>query len=172
MSNIEIIKPDPDYKIYRYLQLPNGIRVMLISNVKPGETVEPIDDDKNDEDIESAAALAVQVGSFSDPKEAQGLAHFLEHMVFMGSEKYPRENDFDDYVCHRDGSVNAFTEGDNTTFYFDVQRNYFKKALDRFANFFISPLLRKDCVDCELEAVDSGKLNILLSASLLITRNL
>lgn len=90
----------------------------------------------------------------------------------MGSEKYPRENDFDDYVCHRDGSANACTEGDYTTFHFDVQRNYFKKALDRFANFFISPLLRKDCVDRELEAVDSGKLKRLLSASLLITRNL
>lgn len=33
--------------------MPNGLRVMLISNVKPGETVEPIDDDKTDEDIET-----------------------------------------------------------------------------------------------------------------------
>ncbi|VDO05686.1 unnamed protein product [Rodentolepis nana] len=172
MSSIEIIKPDPDYKSYRYLQLQNGIRVMLISNVKPGETIEPLDDNQNgvNDEIESqgsheevpefdlrksAAALAVHVGSFSDPKEAQGLAHFLEHMVFMGSEKYPRENDFDDYVCHRDGSLNAFTDGDYTTFYFEIQRNYFKEALDRFAQFFISPLLRKDCVDRELEAVDS-----------------
>nr|CDS33164.2 nardilysin [Hymenolepis microstoma] len=172
MSDIKIIKPDPDYKIYRYLQLQNGIRVILISNVKSGETIEPLDcnkDDVNDEiesqgsdgevpefDLrKSAAALTVKVGSFSDPEEAQGLAHFLEHMVFMGSEKYPRENDFHDYISHRDGSRNAYTEGDSTTFYFEVQRNYFKEALDRFANFFISPLLRKDCVDRELEAVDS-----------------
>jgi len=32
----------------------------------------------------------VGVGSFSDPPEVQGMAHFLEHMVFMGSEKYPQ----------------------------------------------------------------------------------
>jgi secreted Zn-dependent insulinase-like peptidase len=32
----------------------------------------------------------VKVGSFSDPPEIPGMAHFLEHMVFMGSEKYPQ----------------------------------------------------------------------------------
>lgn len=34
--------------------------------------------------------MTVGVGSFSDPSEIQGLAHFLEHMIFMGSEKYPK----------------------------------------------------------------------------------
>ncbi|KAL3267868.1 hypothetical protein HHI36_007009 [Cryptolaemus montrouzieri] len=46
----------------------------------------------------AAAALCVGVGSFSDPKDIPGLAHFLEHMVFMGSEKYPGENDFDSFI--------------------------------------------------------------------------
>ncbi|KAM7533375.1 hypothetical protein Aperf_G00000118844 [Anoplocephala perfoliata] len=145
---------------------------MLISNVKPGEAVEPLEIDGADDNAKSgpqansekafesdlrksAAALCVHVGSFSDPMEAQGLAHFLEHMIFMGSEKYPRENEFDDFVSHRDGSSNAYTEGDCTTFYFDVQQNYFRETLDKFANFFIAPLLLKECVDRELEAVDS-----------------
>lgn len=77
-------------------------------------------------------------------------------MVFMGSEKYPRENDFDDYVSHHDGKLNANTWGDYTVFFFDIQRSSFKEALDKFANFFIAPLLKKDCVDRELEAVHSG----------------
>lgn len=38
------------------------------------------------------------VGSYSDPSEIQGLAHFVEHMVFMGSEKYPKENEFDSFI--------------------------------------------------------------------------
>jgi len=36
--------------------------------------------------------------SFSDPPEIQGLAHFLEHMIFMGSKKYPEENEYDSYI--------------------------------------------------------------------------
>ena len=44
-----------------------------------------------------------------------------------------------------------------TTFYFDIHKKYFNKALDMFANFFISPLMLKDSVDREMQAVDSGK---------------
>lgn len=43
-----------------------------------------------------------------------------------------------------------------TIFHFDVQRDYFHGALDRFAQFFIHPLMKKDSVDREIEAVDSG----------------
>jgi len=41
-------------------------------------------------------------------------------------------------------------------FHFDIQKNYFYSALDRFAQFFIEPLMKKDSVNRELEAVDSG----------------
>ena len=37
----------------------------------------------------AAAALSVGVGYFSDPWHLQGLSHYLEHMLFMGSTKYP-----------------------------------------------------------------------------------
>lgn len=50
------------------------------------------------ENFQAAAGLCVGVGSFSDPKEVPGMAHFLEHMVFMGSEKFPAENDFDSFI--------------------------------------------------------------------------
>lgn len=46
----------------------------------------------------AAAALCVNIGSFSDPPDLPGLAHFLEHMVFMGSSKYPEENAFDEFL--------------------------------------------------------------------------
>jgi predicted Zn-dependent peptidase len=48
--------------------------------------------------FKAAAALCVSVGSFSDPKHVPGMAHFLEHMVFMGSEKFPDENDFNSFI--------------------------------------------------------------------------
>lgn len=46
----------------------------------------------------AACSLSIGVGSFSDPPDIPGLAHFLEHMVFMGSEKYPQENGFDEFI--------------------------------------------------------------------------
>ncbi|KAH9716778.1 nardilysin-like [Citrus sinensis] len=63
------------------------------------------EDDENDTEKEvkgkrtfsqtkkAAAAMCVGMGSFCDPVEAQGLAHFLEHMLFMGSTEFPDENE-------------------------------------------------------------------------------
>uniref|UniRef100_A0A8C7F6R0 Nardilysin b (N-arginine dibasic convertase) n=1 Tax=Oncorhynchus kisutch TaxID=8019 RepID=A0A8C7F6R0_ONCKI len=104
---------------------------------------------------QSAAALCISVGSFSDPEDLPGLAHFLEHMVFMGSEKYPAENGFDAFLKKHGGSDNASTDCERTIFQFDVQRKYFREALDRWAQFFICPLMIEDAIDREVEAVDS-----------------
>ncbi|KAF6035302.1 NRD1 [Bugula neritina] len=103
----------------------------------------------------AAAALCVGVGSFSDPPDIPGLAHFLEHMVFMGSEKYPDENAFDSFVRKHGGNNNACTDCERTTFCFDIERKHLKDALDIFAQFFISPLLKENSVDREINAVDS-----------------
>uniref|UniRef100_A0A6J0SW26 Nardilysin-like n=1 Tax=Pogona vitticeps TaxID=103695 RepID=A0A6J0SW26_9SAUR len=104
---------------------------------------------------QSAAALAVCVGSFCDPDDLPGLAHFLEHMVFMGSQKYPDENGFDTFLKKHGGSDNASTDTERTVFQFDIQKKYFKEALDRWAQFFIHPLMIKDAINREVEAVDS-----------------
>ncbi|XP_035698812.1 nardilysin-like [Branchiostoma floridae] len=103
----------------------------------------------------SAAALCVGVGSFSDPEDLPGLAHYLEHMVFMGSEKYPDENAFDVFIKKHGGSDNASTDCERTVFQFEIQRKFFKEALDRWAQFFISPLLKVDSLEREVKAVDS-----------------
>ena len=58
--------------------LDNGLKVILVSNPKYNI---------------SAASMNVKVGSLSDPKDAQGLAHFLEHLLFLGTEKYPDVDD-------------------------------------------------------------------------------
>uniref|UniRef100_A0A8C7NMP0 Nardilysin a (N-arginine dibasic convertase) n=1 Tax=Oncorhynchus mykiss TaxID=8022 RepID=A0A8C7NMP0_ONCMY len=108
-----------------------------------------------EEEITSAAALCVGIGSFSDPNDLPGLAHFLEHMVFMGSEKYPSENGFDAFLKKHGGSDNASTDCERTVFQFDIQRKKFREALDRWAQFFICPLMIRDAIDREVEAVDS-----------------
>ncbi|KAB7506990.1 Insulin-degrading enzyme-like protein [Armadillidium nasatum] len=103
----------------------------------------------------SAASLTIGVGHLENPKEIQGLMHFLEHMVFMGSEKYPKENCFDNFVKKCGGCDNAHTDYENTTFYFEVQEMHFEKALDMFAQFFISPLMKKEAMQRERKSVHS-----------------
>uniref|UniRef100_A0A4W4GHI1 Nardilysin a (N-arginine dibasic convertase) n=1 Tax=Electrophorus electricus TaxID=8005 RepID=A0A4W4GHI1_ELEEL len=168
LGDLEIIKSPSDPKKYRYFELTNGLRALLISDLSQVHSDEQ-DGDSKDSDCctgvrkkkkgrsekQSAAALCICVGSFSDPEDLPGLAHFLEHMVFMGSEKYPAENGFDAFLKKHGGSDNASTDCERTIFQFDVQRKYFREALDRWAQFFICPLMIEDAIDREVEAVDS-----------------
>ncbi|XP_066480486.1 nardilysin-like [Tiliqua scincoides] len=237
----EIIKSPSDHKEYRYIQLKNGLNVLLISDLvidECGSSEEDMSDETDEEDViparknrsnedvrsrereelgsdtsspdrsgskeadsegsaeaddpviasddgisgdlpaedpdileelvkredenkmsstekQSAAALAICIGSFCDPDDLPGLAHFLEHMVFMGSRKYPDENGFDTFLKKHGGSDNATTDTEQTVFHFDIQKKYFKEALDRWAQFFIHPLMIKDAIGREVEAIDS-----------------
>ena len=103
----------------------------------------------------AACAMVVGVGSYSDPPECQGLAHFLEHLLFMGSKKYPKENAFDEFMSEHGGSDNAYTELEHTTYHFDIPQEHLKQALDMFAQFFISPLMSETSVDRELKSIES-----------------
>ncbi|KXZ55212.1 hypothetical protein GPECTOR_3g355 [Gonium pectorale] len=103
----------------------------------------------------AAAAMAVGVGSFSDPEDLQGLSHYLEHMLFMGSAKYPAENDYDDFLTRNGGSANAFTDLELTNYHFEVAPAQLAGALDRFAQFFIAPRCAEGSMEREVLAVDS-----------------
>ncbi|KAK6618928.1 hypothetical protein RUM44_003309 [Polyplax serrata] len=103
----------------------------------------------------AACSLSIGVGSFSDPPDIPGLAHFLEHMVFMGSEKYPQENGFDEFIKKNGGSDNGSTECETTTFYLECSEKYLREGMDRFAQFFISPLMIADAMAREKEIVHS-----------------
>lgn len=103
----------------------------------------------------AACSIAFDVGYFDDPSECDGLSHFLEHMVFMGSEKFPGENYFGDWLNQHWGSENASTDSEATVFYFDVNPKNLREALEIFSGFFLSPLVKLDSVDREVTAVES-----------------
>lgn len=154
------VKSENDHKQYRSLVLDNGLRVLLVSDLKPGEEVRSeVEEDAEEEDEEeekmAAAALAVGCGSFSDPDQLPGLAHFVEHMVFMGSEPYPQENAFDLFITSSGGTNNAYTDCESTVFHFDVNTAHMAEALNRFAHFFISPLMRAGSMTRERQAVEN-----------------
>ncbi|KAJ1445937.1 Metalloenzyme, LuxS/M16 peptidase-like protein [Pelagophyceae sp. CCMP2097] len=103
----------------------------------------------------AAASMAVGVGSWADPADAQGCAHFLEHMLFMGSKKFEDENHYDAFISKHGGSTNAHTDVESTHYYFEVLPGAFAEALDVFAQFFIDPLMRPDAVEREVQAIES-----------------
>ena len=67
----------------------------------------------------------------SDPPHLPGLAHFCEHMLFLGTQKYPSENEYNCFLSELDGSCNACTLPDHTNCYFDIVPEHFVGALDR-----------------------------------------
>jgi nardilysin len=90
---------------------------------------------------------------------------FAEHMLFMGSSEFPDENEYDSYLSKHGGSSNAFTETEYTCYHFEVKREYLKGALDRFSQFFVSPLVKAEAMDREILAVDSEFNQVLQSDS-------
>lgn len=103
----------------------------------------------------AAVALLVDVGSFAEPPQYQGMAHFLEHMIFMGSEKYPNENAFDAHIKKCGGFDNANTDSEETVFYFEVAEENLDSSLDYFTALFKAPLMLKDAMTRERNAVES-----------------
>ncbi|XP_070539954.1 insulin-degrading enzyme-like [Ptychodera flava] len=136
----DIVKSEEDKREYRGLLLKNNMKVVLIS------------DSTTDK---SSAAMDVHVGCLSDPDNIPGLAHFCEHMLFLGTEKYPSENEYTQFLSEHGGFSNAFTGAEDTNYYFDVSHEHLKGALDRFAQFFLCPLFNEDAKGREVNAVES-----------------
>ncbi|CUM65732.1 uncharacterized protein PRCAT00003380001 [Priceomyces carsonii] len=141
-DNSIIERPILDDRKYRFLNLKsNHLHALVIQD--------PLTD-------KSAASLDVNVGSFTDREYGiSGLAHFCEHLLFMGTEKYPEENEYSSYLSKHSGYSNAYTASEHTNYYFELSSDNLEGALDRFSQFFISPLFSKSCKDREIRAVDS-----------------
>lgn len=78
-----------------------------------------------------------------------------EHLLFMGTKKFPQENEYQQYLSTNNGMSNAYTAMTSTNYYFDVAPDALEGALDRFSGFFIEPLFNEDCTEREIKAVDS-----------------
>ena len=138
ISNVVIRKSPNDDRSYAAILLPNQLQVVLVS----------------DPSLESSAAsLAVGVGSAQDPELQPGLAHYLEHMLFLGTKKYPVATHFMDFVGANAGMVNATTSFERTNFLFSIDAAKFDEALDRYSDYFKAPLLDPQYAEKERNAV-------------------
>ena len=99
--------------------------------------------------------MVVGSGNLNDPPGVNGLAHFCEHMLFLGTERYPGEDTYSKTIASGGGSKNAATSEDYTQFYFDIKNETFTKALPIFAEFFKTPNFTESATEREMNAVDS-----------------
>lgn len=129
-----------DDREYLAFTLPNDLQVVLVS----------------DPSIEVAAvSLSVGVGSYQDPDSQLGLAHYLEHMLFLGTTKYPEPNSFQKFVDENAGQWNAYTASDHTNYFFQLNAEKLDAALNYFSDYFISPTFAPQYSDKERNAVNS-----------------
>ncbi|EXM14919.1 insulysin [Fusarium oxysporum f. sp. vasinfectum 25433] len=146
-------KPSLDDRDYRVIRLGNELEALLVHDPETDK---------------ASAALDVNVGNFSDESDIPGMAHAVEHLLFMGTKKFPIENEYGQYLAANAGSSNAETGLTSTNFFFDISAkpdngqepsdtnpSPLREALDRFAQFFIEPLFLSETLDRELKAVDS-----------------
>ncbi len=94
-------------------------------------------------------SLMVRVGSRWEPLRLAGVSHFLEHIVFKGTERYPTARAISEAVEGVGGVLNASTEKEMTTFWAKVPAERLGLALDVVTQLAFAPLIRPEEVDRE-----------------------
>ena len=133
-----IIAPPDDMRTYRVILLANGPLVLAVHDLQA---------------TKAAAAVALPVGSLDDPDQHLGLAHFLEHMIFLGSRNYPEPGQFQAFVEAHGGRTNAMTSPQSTVYVLEVDPPALAEGLRRLTDTLAWPLLDPSFVDKERHAV-------------------
>ncbi|KAJ8935785.1 hypothetical protein NQ314_012635 [Rhamnusium bicolor] len=132
-----ITKSQEDNRSYRGLELVNNMKVLLVSDPNTDK---------------SAAAMDVNIVI----QKKFWVWHIsVSICCFLGTEKYPNENDYNKFLSEHGGSSNAATYPDHTLYYFDIVPEKLNCALDRFSQFFIAPLFTESATEREISAVHS-----------------
>ncbi len=120
--NITSAMPNPISQ--RSLTLPNGLNVVLVSASRLKRC---------------AAALRVAAGSHDVSARWPGLAHFLEHLFFLGTERFTDDEKLMAFVQRHGGQVNASTRERTTDFFFELPRAVFPDGLERLCEMLAHP---------------------------------
>ena len=93
--------------------------------------------------------VAFDAGARTERPEENGMAHFLEHLVFKGGEKYPHYRDVNETAERLGAVLNAFTSHDLVAFHVTARAEKAMEALDLLSDFAGRPLLDADELDRE-----------------------
>jgi predicted Zn-dependent peptidase len=93
--------------------------------------------------------VAFDAGARNERPEENGMAHFLEHLVFKGGEKYPSYRDVNETAEHLGGVLNAYTSHDLVAFHITVRAEAAAEAIDLLTDFVGRPRIDPDELDRE-----------------------
>lgn len=102
-----------------------------------------------------AAALRVAAGSHDVPLAWPGLAHFLEHLLFLGTERFPAGQGLMAYVQSHGGQVNARTSERTTDYFFELPPQAFAGGLERLSDMLAHPRMNPDDQQREREVLQA-----------------
>jgi len=137
---VRVVRSSGDKRDYQHLILANQLKVLLVHCP---------------DSQKAAASVAINAGHFDDPEHTQGLAHFLEHMLFLGSESFPEPSAFGHFLNLHGGQHNAWTGTEFTNFHFDCNANALPQALTFFSAMLKNPLLAESWIDKEISSIES-----------------
>src|SRR5882724_6829574 len=93
--------------------------------------------------------LAFDAGARTERPEENGMAHFLEHLVFKGGEKYADHRAVNETAERMGGVLNAYTSHDLVAFHITVRAESAGEGLDLLTDFVGRPRLAADELDRE-----------------------
>lgn len=107
--------------------LPNGLAVILDKRLNDSVVVQ----------------VLVKIGSNNETSREAGLSHFLEHMVFEGTEGYENSEKLSSEIEKLGGDLNAATWNTKTHYFAKVPKRHIEKALEIISQLVLHPLLRE-----------------------------
>ncbi|MBG6528150.1 pyrroloquinoline quinone biosynthesis protein PqqF [Pseudomonas aeruginosa] len=120
--------------------LPNGLRLHLAHDPAASR---------------AAAWRRGAAGSHDEPRAHPGLAHFLEHLSFLGGAAFPGDERLMPWLQVRGGQVNASTRGRTTDYFFEVTAEHLGAGLARLIDMLARPLLDIDAQRREREVLEA-----------------
>jgi zinc protease len=100
----------------------------------------------------AAVDVWVKAGAIAEPDAWCGMAHFLEHMIFKGSDRLP-PGVFDEMIENRGGMTNAATSHDYAHFFITTASQYLGDTLPYLGELLLNASIPDDEFDCEREVV-------------------
>ena len=97
----------------------------------------------------------IKTGSINENDQNNGVAHFLEHLFFKGTQKHPT-GEFDRIMDSKGAETNAATSKDFTHYYITLPSKYFQTAMDLHADMLMNPQIPRK----ELEKESRNRRNL------------